>query len=85
MPTYKTTKPITESFLEKLFTSVGKGLRSSMVKQLVKKDPELGKRIKDLEKTDYIILSPGVSLKKTINKDKLIKLRNKIDANIALN
>lgn len=51
MPTYKTTKPITESFLEKLFTSVGKGLRSSMVKQLVKKDPELGKRIKDLEKT----------------------------------
>ena len=50
MPTYKTTKPITESFLEKLFTSVGKGLRSSMVKQLVKKDPELGKRIKDLEK-----------------------------------
>ena len=51
MPTYKTTKPITESFLEKLFTSVGKGLRSSMVKQLVRKDPELGKRIKDLEKT----------------------------------
>ena len=51
MPTYKTTKPITVSFLEKLFTSVGKGLRSSMVKQLVKKDPELGKRIKDLEKT----------------------------------
>ena len=51
MPTYKTTKPITESFLEKLFTSVGKGLRSRMGKQLVKKDPELGKRIKDLEKT----------------------------------
>ena len=51
MPTYKTTKPITESFLEKLFTSVGKGLRSSMVKQQVKKAPDLGKRIKDLEKT----------------------------------
>ena len=51
MPTYKTTKSITESFLEKLFTSVGKGLRSAMVKQIVKKDPELGKQIKDLEKT----------------------------------
>ena len=39
---------------------------------------------KTLEKTDYIILSPGVSLKKTINKDKLIKFRNKIITDIDL-
>ena len=67
MPTYKTTKSITESFLEKLFTSVGKGIRSSMVKQLVKKDPELGKRIKDLEKNLSCGMSPSDRLIKKYN------------------
>ena len=49
MPTYKTTKPITESFLEKLFTSIGKGMRSGAIKTLSKKDPQLAKDIQSIE------------------------------------
>ena len=51
MPNYKTNKTITESFIEKLFTSIGKGLRSSALKKIADKDPELAKKMKDLEKT----------------------------------
>ena len=38
MPNYKTNNKITESFIEKLFTSIGKGLRSGAIKTLSKKD-----------------------------------------------
>mgnify|MGYP003118666321 FL=1 len=52
MATYKKTDEIvTESFIEKIFTSVGKGLRSGALKTLAKKDPEIAKSLKDLEKT----------------------------------
>jgi len=47
----KTGELVTESFIEKLFTSVGKGLRSGALKTLAKKDPEIAKSLKDLEKT----------------------------------
>lgn len=47
----KTDEIITESFIEKIFTSVGKGLRSGALKTLAKKDPEIAKSLKDLEKT----------------------------------
>ena len=51
MPKYKSTDIIRESFIEKLFTSVGKGLRSRALKQIAKKDPEIAKSLIDLEKT----------------------------------
>jgi hypothetical protein len=47
----KTDEIVTESFIEKIFTSVGKGLRSGALKTLAKKDPEIAKSLKDLEKT----------------------------------
>ena len=49
MPNYKTNKKITESFIEKLFTSIGKGIRSSAIKDLSKKDPKLAKDIESIE------------------------------------
>ena len=51
MPKYKkTNKAVTEGFIEKIFTSIGKGLRSGVLKQLASKDPGLAKDIKALEK-----------------------------------
>lgn len=50
MPKYKSNKIIRESFIEKLFTSVGRGLRSKALKHIAKKDPEIAKSLKDLEK-----------------------------------
>ena len=47
----KTNNIVKESFIEKLFTSIGKGLRSSALKKIADKDPELAKKMKDLEKT----------------------------------
>tara|TARA_B100000085_G_C18235523_1_gene387704 strand:- start:144 stop:335 length:192 start_codon:yes stop_codon:yes gene_type:complete len=49
MPNYKTNKKITESFIEKLFTSIGKGLRSAAIKDLSKRDPKLAKDIESIE------------------------------------
>ena len=46
----KTNDVIRESFIEKLFTSIGKGLRSGALKVLAKKDPEIAKKIKQIEK-----------------------------------
>jgi len=51
MPKYKSNDIIRESFLEKLFTSVGKGLRSRALKHIAKTDPVIAKSLKDLEKT----------------------------------
>ena len=39
---------------------------------------------KTLKKSDYIVLSPGVSLKKSKNKKKLIKYKKKIITDIDL-
>ena len=47
----KTNNIVKESFIEKLFTSIGKGLRSSALKKIADKDTELAKKMKDLEKT----------------------------------
>ena len=47
----KTNNIVKESFIEKLFTSIGKGLRSSALKKIADKDPELAKKMKELEKT----------------------------------
>ena len=47
----KTNDIVREGFIEKLFTSIGKGLRSSALKKIADKDPELAKKMKDLEKT----------------------------------
>tara|TARA_R100000008_G_C3447057_1_gene97430 strand:+ start:147 stop:383 length:237 start_codon:yes stop_codon:yes gene_type:complete len=47
----KTSDRVTESFIEKLFTSIGKGLRSGALKTLAKQDPEIGKKMKQIEKT----------------------------------
>ena len=43
MPKYKSNDTIRESFIEKLFTSVGKGLRSRALKHIAKTDPEIAK------------------------------------------
>ena len=51
MPKYKSNNVIRESFIEKLFTSVGKGLRSKALKHIAKTDPEIAKSLLDLEKT----------------------------------
>jgi hypothetical protein len=51
MPKYKSNNIVRESFIEKLFTSIGKGLRSRALKSLAKKDPEIAKSLIDLEKT----------------------------------
>jgi hypothetical protein len=51
MPKYKSNNVIRESFIEKLFTSVGKGLRSRALKHIAKTDPEIAKSLIDLEKT----------------------------------
>ena len=51
MPKYKSNDIIRESFIEKLFTSVGKGLRSRTLKHIAKTDPEIAKSLVDLEKT----------------------------------
>ena len=46
MPRYKSNDIIRESFIEKLFTSVGKGLRSRALKHIAKTDPEIAKSLK---------------------------------------
>ena len=47
----KVNEGIIDSFITKVFTSVGKGLESRVIKQLSKSDPELAKQFKDLQQT----------------------------------
>ena len=51
MPKYKKTNDVvTEGFIEKIFTAIGKGIRSGALKTLAKKDPEIAKSLSKLEK-----------------------------------
>ena len=61
MPKYKSNDIIRESFIEKLFTSVGKGLRSRTLKHIAKTDPEIAKSLKDLEVTEDMQRKPNAS------------------------
>ena len=46
MPKYKkTNKAVTEGVIEKIFTAIGKGIRSGALKTLAKKDPEIAKSL----------------------------------------
>jgi hypothetical protein len=47
----KVNEGIIDSFITKIFTSVGKGLESRVIKKLSKSDPKLAKQFKDLQKT----------------------------------
>jgi len=47
----KVNEGIIDNFITKIFTSVGKGLESRVIKQLSKSDPELAKQFKDLQQT----------------------------------
>jgi hypothetical protein len=47
----KVNEGIIDSFITKVFTSVGKGLESRVIKKLSKSDPKLAKQFKDLQKT----------------------------------
>jgi len=47
----KVNEGIIDSFITKIFTSVGKGFESRTIKKLSKSDPELAKQFKDLQKT----------------------------------
>ena len=69
MPKYKSNDTIRERFIEKLFTSVGKGLRSRALKHIAKTDPEIAKSLKDLEKTRKEIDLRIKNLSKSDKKD----------------
>ena len=69
MPKYKSNNVIRESFIEKLFTSVGKGLRSKALKHIAKTDPEIAKSLIDLEKTRKEIDRRIKNLSKSDKKD----------------
>ena len=69
MPKYKSNNVIRESFIEKLFTSVGKGLRSRALKHIAKTDPEIAKSLLDLEKTRKEIDRRIKNLSKSDKKD----------------
>tara|TARA_B110000196_G_C20547816_1_gene387398 strand:+ start:149 stop:382 length:234 start_codon:yes stop_codon:yes gene_type:complete len=69
MPKYKSNNVIRESFIEKLFTSVGKGLRSKALKHIAKTDPEIAKSLLDLEKTRKEIDRRIKNLSKSDKKD----------------
>ena len=47
----KVNEGIIDSFITKIFTSVGKGFESRTIKKLSKSDPKLAKQFKDLQKT----------------------------------
>ena len=47
----KVNEGVIDNFITKIFTSVGKGLESRVIKQLSKSDPELARQFKDLQKT----------------------------------
>ena len=47
----KVNEGVIDRFITKVFTSVGKGLESRVIKQLSKSDPELARQFKDLQKT----------------------------------
>ena len=72
-----------KNFKNLSFLVYGLGLTGKSVVKFFKK-----KRVKNLnyilKKVDFIILSPGVSLKKTSNKKKLLKFENKIITDIDL-
>ena len=52
MPKYKrVNEDIVDTFINKLFLLVGKGLESATIRNLSKSDPELAKQIKDLQQT----------------------------------
>jgi len=42
---------IRDDFVSKLFRAIGKGLKPTILKRLVKKNPEFDKLVKDLEKS----------------------------------
>ena len=50
MPKYKqVNEDIVDTFINKLFLLVGKGLESATIRSLSKSDPELAKQMKDLK------------------------------------
>ena len=52
MPKYKrVNEDIVDTFINKLFLLVGKGLESATIRGLSKSDPELAKHMKDLKQT----------------------------------
>ena len=52
MPKYKrVNEDIVDTFINKLFLLVGKGLESATIRSLSKSDPELAKQMKDLKQT----------------------------------
>ena len=52
MPNYKkVTEQIVEDFVTSVFDAIGRGLSSTILKTLSKKDPEFGKLVNDLEKS----------------------------------
>ena len=52
MPKYKrVNEDIVDTFINKLFLLVGKGLESTAIRKLSKSDPELAKQMKDLQQT----------------------------------